>query len=189
MNNNRGRWTSFSISPCGTQAGFLPGLRYLGFAFLLLFAGNASAVITVTLSLDNTPNAIGNFVLVKGEKVIVRYSVDEDTDNDLNKKDKIQLMRVSDDKVLASVERGKKKSGTVKIPVNKIGEKMYVRYVRKGNAGTEIDRYAHPADGDPSLESIAKLGGNDVSTAVHGLNTGAVSVSAAGFQSEINVQF
>lgn len=127
---------------------------------LMMFAGNAYAVITVGLAIENDLDSNGNITVINGSKVKVAYTVTEDTDNDLNKKDKIQLLRVSDDSVVFSVERGKKKSGSVSLKVkNSEDEQLYVRYVQKN--GTEISRTSHPADSGIPLLSIAKenLGG------------------------------
>lgn len=161
---------------------FSPPARYFGLvvgALLLLLSGNAFAVITVTLTVDNEVDKNGNISVINGTNVEVSFSVDEDTDNDLNKNDKIELLRVSDDSVVDSTKRGKKKSGTVKLKVkNSEGEQLYVQYKRKGNAGTVITQTSHP---DVPLWSIAKQNVSDLTIAVNALNTGAVSVAGGGF--------
>ena len=106
-------------------------------ASILMFAGNAYAVITVGLAIENDADSNGDITVVNGGKVKVAYTVIEDTDKDLKKTDKIQLLRVSDDSIVSSVARGKKKSGSVRLKVrNSEGEQLYVRYIRK--SGTVI---------------------------------------------------
>jgi hypothetical protein len=106
-------------------------------ASILMFAGNAFAVITVGLAIENDTDSNGNITVIDGGTVKVAYEVIEDTDKDLHKKDKIQLLRVSDDSVVDSVLRGKKKSGSVSLKAkNSEGEQLYVHYIRK--SGTLI---------------------------------------------------
>ena len=98
-------------------------------ASMLLFVGNAYAVITVGLSIDNDLDSNGNITVINGSKVKVSYAVIEDTDKDLHKNDVIQLLRVSDDSVVDSVKRGKKKNGSAVLKVkNSVDEALYVHY-------------------------------------------------------------
>jgi hypothetical protein len=50
-------------------------------ASILLFAGNAHAVITAGLSIENEVDSNGNTTVIKGSDVDVAYAVSEDTDN------------------------------------------------------------------------------------------------------------
>ena len=94
-------------------------------ASMLLFVGNAYAVITVGLSIDNDLDSNGNITVINGSKVKVSYAVIEDTDKDLHKNDVIQLLRVSDDRVVDSVKRGKKKNGSAVLKVkNSVDEAL-----------------------------------------------------------------
>ncbi len=138
--------------------------RRLIAAVMLLFAGNAYAVIDVGLAIENDLDQNGNITVIDGSRVSVAYTVIEDTDNDLNKKDRIQLLRVDDDSIVDQAERGKKKTGTVSLKVNNSeAEALYVRYVRKGKAATEITRISHPDDpGHTPLLSIARANSADL---------------------------
>lgn len=138
-------------------------------ALILIFAGNAYA-IEVGLAIENDLDSNGNITVVNGSKVKVAYTVIEDTDRDLNRNDKIQLVRVDGDKVVASVVRGKKKSGTVSLKVKSEEEQLYVRYVRK--TGTEIERISHPSDpGYIPLLSISKASLADLTVGLNALIT------------------
>ena len=169
------------------SAGRLFGLaRCFLFIGMLALAGNASAAITVDLSFNNDTDQFGNYTLIKNDKLKVNWEVTEDTDDDLHEKDKIQLVRVSDDEVLQSIQRERKgkSNGTVTIKMKDAAEQLYVQYVRKGNAGTVITRYAHPDDDGVSLQTINPYGGDDITTALHNLTSGAVSVQARAFHNE-----
>ncbi len=146
--------------------------RRLAAAAMLLFAGNAHAVIEVGLAIENDLDQNGNITVINGSRVSVAYTVIEDTDNDLNKKDKIQLLRVDDDSIVDQVERGKKKTGTVSLQVNESeAESLYVRYVRKGKAATEITRVSHPDDPDYTpLLSIARANTADLTIGLNAAN-------------------
>jgi hypothetical protein len=159
-------------------------IRPLVAALILMFAGNAHAVIDVGLAIENNLDSNGNITVVEGSKVRVAYTVIDDTDNDLHKKDKIQLLRVSDDSVVDAVVRGKKKSGSVWLKVkNSVNEQLYVRYIRK--TGTEIARISHPSDpGFIALLSIAKANLEDLTVSLHAQKTAPVSVHAAAFNDE-----
>jgi hypothetical protein len=160
-------------------------------ALILLFAGNAYAVITVGLSIQNDLDSNGNITVVNGSKVNVAYAVSEDTNNDLHKKDSIQLLRVADDSVVDSTKRGKKDSGTVSLKVkNSENEALYVRYIRKGS-GVEVARISHPADvGSNALLSIPKASieeltiGLNAIGAIGSVGAGAVSISSSAFSDE-----
>ena len=110
-----------------------PASRLIGKAgyFLLVgmltLAGNASAAITVELTFNNETDQFGNYTLIKNDKLKVKWQVIEDTDNDLHEKDKIQVLRVSDDEVLQSIQREKpgKSSGTVTIKMKDAAEQLY----------------------------------------------------------------
>ncbi len=137
-------------------------------ASILIFAENAYALIDVGLAIENDLDGNGNITVINGSKVIVAYTVIRDDDKDLDKKDKIQLMRVSDDSIVASVDRGKKKTGTVSIKVkNSEGEQLYVRYVRK--TGTQITRTSHPEDDGTPLLSIAKASLADLTVGLNAI--------------------
>jgi hypothetical protein len=114
-----------------------------------MFSGNVYAAISVGMAIENDVDSNGIISVVDGGKVKVAYEVLEDTSKDLHKNDKIQLLRVSDDSIVSSVARGKKKSGTVSIPVKKSeDEQLYVRYVRKGKAAELIATVCKPGDPD-----------------------------------------
>jgi hypothetical protein len=160
-------------------------------ALLLLVAGNAYAVITVGLSIENQVDNNGYITVINGSRVNVAYTVTEDTDNDLNKKDSIQLLRVDDDSVVASIKRGKQDSGTVSLKVkNSENEALYVRYIRKGS-DIEIARTSHPADiGSIPLRSIPRVSLADLTIGLNAIDTigavagGAVSINGVGFWDE-----
>ena len=160
-------------------------IRPLFAALILMFAGNAYAVITVGLAIENDLDSNGNITVINGSKVKVTYVVLEDTDKDLNKKDRIELRRVDGDELVSSVLRGKKKSGSVSLKVkNSEDEQLYVRYVRK--SGTEIKRISHPDDAGIPLLSIAKANLADLTVGLNAVEnpSGAVSVNAAAFKDE-----
>lgn len=153
-------------------------------ASILMFAGNAYAVIDVGLAIENDLDSNGNITVINGSKVKVAYSVIEDTNNVLHKNDKIQLRRVSDNSVVASVSRGKKKSGSVSLKVkNSEDEQLYVNYQLKGG-GDLITRTSHPGDpGFIALLSTAKASTADLTLEVNAMKTGrAVSVHASAFK-------
>ena len=158
-------------------------MRTLIAASILLFTGNAYAVITVGLMITNDVDSNGNITVINGSKIKVDYAVTEDTDGDLHKKDRIELRTVDGDELVSFVLRGKKKSGSVNLKVkNSEGEQLYVRYVRK--SGTEITRISHPADDDTPLLSIAKANITDLTLGLNAVNVGAVSVPAHAFVNE-----
>lgn len=137
-------------------------------ASILMFAGNAYAVITVGLSIENDLDSNGNITVINGGKVKVAYTVIQDDDGDLHKKDKIQLLRVSDDTVVASVDRGKKKTGTVSLKVkNSVGEQLYVRYIRK--SGSQI------ATAPNQVSTIAKASLADLTTRLNAVETNGIT--------------
>ena len=68
--------------------------------FLLLFTASVYAATEVTLTILSPADGNGNFTVFDGSKLKVRYTVDEDEPRSLNKSDKIQLVRVSDDNVV-----------------------------------------------------------------------------------------
>lgn len=171
-----------SARTSGLQPG--PHFKPLLAAALLMFTGNASAVITVGLDIQNDLDSDGDIVVINGGKVKVSFEVIEDTDKDLHKNDKIQLLRVSDDSVVSSVTRGKKKAGSVSLKVKKSeDEQLYVNYVRKGS-GTEINRTSHPDDDGIPLLSIPALNIADLTVQFNAMQKGAVSVSGVSFADE-----
>ena len=125
---------------------------------MLMVAGNVYAATSVKLSIKNKAGNDGKISVVEGKKVKVKYKIIEDTEKLLSKKDLIQLVRVRDNKVVASKKRGKKKSGTVSLKAKKsAGEQLYVRYVRK-KGGQVVSRLSHPSDaGFVPLQAIAKV--------------------------------
>ena len=146
---------------------------------ILIFAGKAYAVIDVDLLIMNGLDSNGNITVIEGDKVKVAYEVVEDTDKDLHKNDKIQLLRVSDDSVVASTTRGNKKSGKIFLKIkNSVDEDLYVRYVRKGQAGTEIARTGHPDDGDNPVKTIAKASIKDLTIGQNALKYSGQSLMA-----------
>ena len=90
-----------------------------------------AAPFEVGLVIEKDMDSNGTIAVINGSKVKVAYEVD-DPNKLSNKKDKIQLLRVSDDSVVSSVARGKKKSGTVSLKVESEDEQLYVGYVLKG---------------------------------------------------------
>lgn len=157
-------------------------VRFLIAALILSLSGNALAGISVGLVIQNDTDINGRISVVNGSKVRVSYVILEDTDKDLHKKDLIQLVRVDDDSVVGSVERGKKKAGTVSIKVkNSEDEQLYVHYVRKGSR-TLIARYSHPSDPDYiPLFSIAGANAEDLTIRLNAIeNDGILSRLFAG---------
>jgi hypothetical protein len=132
-------------------------------ALILTFAGITQAVaLEVGLVIENSMDSNGNIVVVNGSKVKVIYEVD-DPDKVSGKKDKIQLLRVSDGSVVSSVARGKKKSGAVSLKVkNSEGEQLYVGYVLKGETEPAATA-SHPDDeGFIPLLSVANMSLEDL---------------------------
>jgi hypothetical protein len=156
-------------------------------ALLLTFTGAAQAApFVVGLAIKNDLDSNGNISVINGSKVKVAYMVDDPGKNS-NKADKIQLLRVSDDSVVSSVERGKKKSGTVSLLVKKSeNEQLYVRYREKGT-GKVFTVISHPDDPDYiPLWSIPKASLGDVTIGLNALENpeGAASISGVAFRNE-----
>ncbi len=133
-------------------------IRPLIAALILMFTGTAYAEIDIGLFIQNDIDSNGNISVVNGGKVKVGYEVFQDDDKELNKADKIQLLRVEDDGIVSSVLRGKKKSGSISLKVkNSEDEQLYVRYIRKGKAAEVVATVSKPGDpGFVPLVSIAK---------------------------------
>ena len=173
--------------PSGLRKKTNPLYRCFGYALcalMLLVSGNAFAVITVNLEIANPVDSNGNITVIKNSKLVVEFDVVEDTDKDLNKNDKILLLRVSDDSVVDSETRGMKKFGKVKLKVKSEGEQLYVQYVRRGSAGTVITRISHPDDGDTPLLSIAKAKVDDLTLGLNEMRVGAASIHGWAFKNE-----
>ena len=148
-------------------------------ALILLFPASIHADIDVGLAIQNGLDSNGNITVPNGGKVKVAYIVIEDTDKELDKKDLIQLLRVSDDSIVDQVKRGKGKFGIVSLKVNDSeDEQLYVRYVRKGKAGIQVARTSHPDEPDIPLFSIAKM--NILGLTV-GLNAMNLATPGSGF--------
>ncbi len=126
-------------------------------ASMLFFAGEACAVTKVRLSIKNAVDSNGEISVPAGKTVKVKYKVLEDPLGLLGRKDQIQLVRVKDNSVITSIERGEKESGVVSLKVKKSkGEQLYVRYLMdKGKL--LVSRVSYPADpGFVPLLSAAK---------------------------------
>lgn len=139
---------------------------------ILTLAGTAQAApFFIGLSIENNMDSNGNITVINGSKVKVAYMVD-DPDKFLNKADKIQLRRVSDDSVVSSLTRGKKKSGTVLLKVkNSQNEQLYVGYVRKGETDATAT-YSHPDNaGHIPLLSIPKAGISDLTKGLNAVES------------------
>jgi hypothetical protein len=166
-------------------------LRSLFFVGLLSIAGNAAAALDVTLTIKNEADELGNYPLLEGTTLKVKWEINADDGDELHHKDKIQLVRASDDEIIVDAvkrEGDGKTSGTIKLTIpnagSEDGDELFVRYFTRGDAGFEVVRLGLPADGGPTLTAVDKLGGGDLSAAVYQLQTGAVSVQARALQSE-----
>ena len=186
MNNQHSRAQATEVTTQVHASCMLRCVQYWLFIGLLSLTGNAAAAIDVELSFNNDTDPFGNYTLISGDKLKVKWNVLDDTDGDLHQNDRIELLRVSDDEVLQTVKRERKgkTSGTVTLKIKGSGELLYVQYKRKGNAGTVITRYAHPDDDGVTLQSIPALKGDEISTELHHLTTGAVSVQARDFKTK-----
>lgn len=88
---------------------------------------------TVTMEILNPASPSGDHVLSKGTQVEVEFIV-VDPNNELDKNDKIQLVREDDDDKVSDKKRGNNLTGTVSLNTNKskaIGE-LRVEYVHDG---------------------------------------------------------
>ena len=152
---------------------------------LLMFTGAVQAVpFGAGIAIENEMDSNGNITVVNGSKVYVAYEI-EDPDKVSNKADKIQLLRVVDDSVVSSVERGKRKSGRVSLKVrHSEGEALYVRYLRKGKHGEEISRISYPDDPDYiPLLSIARVSFAELTVRVNAVETAPAVAAETTFSS------
>jgi hypothetical protein len=86
--------------PQAIHSRFKRNLSHWFGALLLLMAGTANAAVaTVELQILNATDSNGNIVVVVGEAVEVGFIITEDPSNELDKKDEIQLLRVTDNAV------------------------------------------------------------------------------------------
>ena len=130
---------------------------------LLLGSKLALAAPGVTLVIHTPVDINGNITVISGDKIKVTYNVLDTESGNYRKGDKIQLVRESDDKVVDSVTRDKKNTGTITLKVKISGARdLYVRYIRKGS-GDEAVRTGH-SDGPgfplvsiptPKLDQVA----------------------------------
>ena len=150
-------------------------------SLLVTFSGPGHAApYFVGLAIENDMDDNGNITVINGSKVKVAYEV-EDPDKLLHKNDRIQLLRVADDTVVASVKRGKKKSGTVSLLVKKsVDEALYVRYIPRGADPEPVRIISHPADPDHiPLLSISKASASDLTIGLNALRSAPPPYQAA----------
>jgi len=163
------------LAPVKRCVGLLAG------ALLLLCADNAFAVsFSVGLNIAHDLDGNGNMTVLNGSKLRVEFEV-TDPDQSLNRKDKIQLVRVAGDEVVSSVGRGKKASGAVLLLVKKSeNEALYVRYIRNGEAEV-IATASHPeSENYIPLRSIPKADLKDLTIRVNALENAQSKVYKIG---------
>lgn len=136
----------------------------------LAFASTAYADPTVVLQILNATGANGEIIVVEGEDVEVGFDVTLDTGSVLDKNDKLELVDLADESVVASKKRGNGLSGSVnlKVPNYVVAAQYYVRYVLKSD-GTEIARVSHPDDSGIPLVVIQEASNAELSARVTAL--------------------
>ena len=96
-----------------TKTAFYPllALLMLGFSTTAMAATCPGTCVDLQIKheLDNN----GVMSVINGNKLKVKWFIDDNSDKLLNKADKIELVTVDGDRVLSSVTRGKGSSGTV----------------------------------------------------------------------------
>lgn len=82
--------------------------------FGLFLLSIQSKAATVTLGVLNTPNEIGEIVIVKGDLIEVEFQVD-DPNGELSKNDRIRLVRTDNNEVISKKKRGNSLAGNVSL--------------------------------------------------------------------------
>ena len=122
-------------------------MRLLATLYLFTLSAAVYADPVVDLQILNSPSGSGEIIIIAGDTIEVSFTVFTDTANVLSKKDKLELVDVISEVVLASKQRGNGTTGSIilSVPNGTASSQLYVRYLRDDD-NSIVARVSNPND-------------------------------------------